>query len=366
MTDNGVVRRGAAPFVELAVDAGLRVTAWSPRAEQTFGVAAAAAVGRSLAELVPLADGAAWTSLLADDDAAHVWRLASDGRAFEWLHACLYDADDRVCGAHCYGREVTARVAEAGQVALERRLLRAMAQSLNVGVWAIDGEGGFLLYEGRASQAPPGSLVGANIFALPGTEHGHSALREALAGQAKHNFMEMVGSHWESWLVPVRAEEAGGARLLGIALDISDSAQREKELRAQLELIERQQQAIRSMSTPIIEVWERVLCLPILGLVDSVRTAEIMDGLLQAVTRVRARFAILDMTGVDVVDTSTAGHLLGLVRAIELLGAQGIITGIHPNIAQTMVTLGLDLSRLTVHSNLREALKDCLTRMRPK
>jgi rsbT co-antagonist protein RsbR len=120
------------------------------------------------------------------------------------------------------------------------------------------------------------------------------------------------------------------------------------------------------MSTPIIEVWDGVLTLPILGLVDSVRTAEIMDGLLQAVTRVRARFAILDMTGVDVIDTSTAGHLLGLIRAIRLLGAEGIITGIHPNIAQTMVSLDVDLSNIKVHANLREALKYCIARARPR
>ena len=117
------------------------------------------------------------------------------------------------------------------------------------------------------------------------------------------------------------------------------------------------------MATPIIEVWDRVLCLPILGLVDSVRTADIMENLLQTIVNTRARYAILDMTGVEVVDTSTAGHLLGLVRAIELLGAQGIITGIHPNIAQTIVTLGTDLSRITVHANLREALRFCLARL---
>jgi anti-anti-sigma regulatory factor len=160
--------------------------------------------------------------------------------------------------------------------------------------------------------------------------------------------------------VPLAPERAGDAAVIGISLDITEGTQRERELRAQLEVIERQQQALRAMSTPIIEVWDRVLCLPILGLVDSVRTADIMESLLQAVVRVRARFAILDMTGVEVVDTSTAGHLLGLVRAIELLGARGIITGIHPNIAQTIVTLDVDLSRIAVFANLREALKHCL------
>jgi rsbT co-antagonist protein RsbR len=91
-----------------------------------------------------------------------------------------------------------------------------------------------------------------------------------------------------------------------------------------------------------------------------------MDGLLQAVVRARARFAVLDMTGVEVLDTSTAAHLIGMIRAIQLLGAEGIITGIHPNIARTMVMLGIDLSRITIHANLREALRYCIERMQAR
>jgi rsbT co-antagonist protein RsbR len=362
MAERGVVRRGPTPFVEFAVDAGLRVTDWGPRAERAFGAPRAAALGRSIAELIPIADGEAWRSLLVEDDAAHTWPLAraGDERVFEWVHTCLYDVDDRVCGALGHGREVTARAREERLAALDRKILRAMYDTVNVALWAIDEAGTFLVQDGRASMIPPGTLVGANVFALPGGGEGDADVRRALAGEAKHNVMMMAGRDWESWLVPLAPERAGDAAVIGISLDITEGAQRERELRAQLEVIDRQQQALRAMSTPIIEVWDRVLCLPILGLVDSVRTADIMESLLQAVVRVRARFAILDMTGVEVVDTSTAGHLLGLVRAIELLGARGIVTGIRPNIAETIVTLGLDLSRIAVFANLREALKHCL------
>ncbi|HEY0138024.1 MAG TPA: STAS domain-containing protein, partial [Nannocystis sp.] len=78
------------------------------------------------------------------------------------------------------------------------------------------------------------------------------------------------------------------------------------------------------------------------------------------VTRTRARFAILDLTGVDVLDTATANHLLGMIRALRLLGAEGVLTGIHPHVAQTVVTLGVDLSTLVVRANLRDALKYAL------
>src|SRR5690606_28855181 len=140
---------------------------------------------------------------------------------------------------------------------------------------------------------------------------------------------------------------------------------REQDLLAKIDLIERQQQVIRDLSTPIIEVWEGVLALPIIGLVDSMRTSEIMDNLLQSVARLRARFAILDMTGVEVIDTATANHLIRMIRAIGLLGAEGILSGIHPGVAQTIVTLGIDLSTISVHASLRQALEHCIGPGRP-
>jgi rsbT co-antagonist protein RsbR len=120
---------------------------------------------------------------------------------------------------------------------------------------------------------------------------------------------------------------------------------------------------IRELSTPIIEVWDRVLTVPIVGMIDSGRASELMDNLLQAVAKTRSRFAILDLTGVEDVDTGTAGHLLALVRAVRLLGAESVITGIHPNIAQTIVTLGLETTALTVRASLREALGHCIAQM---
>nr|WP_263429406.1 STAS domain-containing protein [Nannocystis pusilla] len=131
-------------------------------------------------------------------------------------------------------------------------------------------------------------------------------------------------------------------------------------MRQKLELIERQQEVIRELATPIIEVWDGVLTMPIVGLIDTARTAEIMESLLQAVTQTRARFAILDLTGVEVVDTGTASHLIRMIQAIRLLGTEGILTGIHPTIAQTIVALGVDLSHVAVYAKLRDALKHCI------
>jgi rsbT co-antagonist protein RsbR len=151
--------------------------------------------------------------------------------------------------------------------------------------------------------------------------------------------------------------------VVGVTLDISDTKRVEEELRAKLDLIERQQRVIRALSTPIIQVWDSVLTLPMVGVIDSARAAEIMQSLLNEVVRTRARYAILDMTGVDAIDTATASHLLSLIRAIQLLGAEGIVTGLQPSIAHTIVGLGLDLSDILTLATLREGLKLCMRKM---
>ena len=120
---------------------------------------------------------------------------------------------------------------------------------------------------------------------------------------------------------------------------------------------------IRALGTPIIEVWDHVLTLPLLGVVDSARAAEVMDGLLKLVSQKGCRFAILDLTGVEVVDTGTAAHLLRLIQALRLLGAEGIITGIQPGVAQTMILLGMNMEGIVTLRSLRDGLRFCMARM---
>lgn len=148
--------------------------------------------------------------------------------------------------------------------------------------------------------------------------------------------------------------------LEGFIIDISESVRVERELVDKIRIIEAQRDAIRSLSTPIIEVWEGVLTLPIVGVVDSARATEITYALLNAVVQKRCRHAILDITGVESLDSSTADHLLKMVQAVELLGARGILVGIRPDVAQTLVTLGVDLSRIVTLSDLRQALLVCM------
>lgn len=143
------------------------------------------------------------------------------------------------------------------------------------------------------------------------------------------------------------------------AMDLRDRTIEESQ-RLQGELVrqqEQQQQALSAMATPIIQVWDDVVTLPIVGVIDSERASEMKEALLQTVARTGARIAIVDMTGVDTVDTATADHIVRLMQGVQLLGAQGIITGIQPQVAQIMVSLGVDIGGVMTLRSLREGLR---------
>jgi rsbT co-antagonist protein RsbR len=142
--------------------------------------------------------------------------------------------------------------------------------------------------------------------------------------------------------------------------EVLDRAEAEKNLREKLLLIERQEQAIRVMSTPIIQVWTGVLTLPVIGVLDARRASEMMERLLAAIVNTSARYAILDFTGVEEIDVETADHLVKIIRSVELLGAGAIVTGIRPAVAQTMISLAIDLSGITTLGNLQEGLLLCM------
>jgi rsbT co-antagonist protein RsbR len=260
-----------------------------------------------------------------------------------------------------------AREPEAATQAQEARLLHALCDSLDIILWCVDRQGIFTYSNGRGLLKigdSAGRRVGRNFFEPPVADTASERMRNALAGQPVHAVAEAHGVSWESWYVPMHDERGDVDSVAVLTLDLSEVRKAEKELQARIDLIQRQQQVIRALSTPIIEIWDRVLTLPMTGVVDSMRAAEVMDNLLRQVSRKGARFAILDLTGVDAVDTSTASHLLKLIQALRLLGAEGIITGIQPDVAQTMVALGMNLEEIVTLASLRDGLRLCVKRIR--
>jgi len=132
--------------------------------------------------------------------------------------------------------------------------------------------------------------------------------------------------------------------------------------KAREEIINRQQREMLELSTPVVKLWDGILALPMIGTLDSARTQVVMESLLQRVVETGSQIVILDITGVPTVDTLVAQHLLKTVTALRLMGADCIISGVRPQIAQTIVHLGVDLQGVTTKANLADALKLALKR----
>ena len=123
-------------------------------------------------------------------------------------------------------------------------------------------------------------------------------------------------------------------------------------------VIRQQQEAIRELSTPVLQVRERLLILPIIGIVDSQRARQLTEQLLRGIRANRAKVVVMDITGVPAVDSTVANHLVQTVEASRLLGATVIVTGLSPEIAQTLVTIGVDLAKMNTVGDLQGGIEE--------
>ena len=150
-------------------------------------------------------------------------------------------------------------------------------------------------------------------------------------------------------------ETAVGTELLDmLGLFTTEVYQKSRE-----DIIQRQQRDMMELSTPVVKLWDGIVALPLIGTLDSERTQIVMENLLQRIVETGAEIAILDITGVPTVDTLVAQHLIKTVTAARLMGAECIISGIRPQIAQTIVHLGVDLGDVITKSNLADAFALC-------
>lgn len=130
---------------------------------------------------------------------------------------------------------------------------------------------------------------------------------------------------------------------------------------AREDVIRRQTESLREISTPVITLWDSILLMPLVGIVDSVRAQQISERLLEAIGQSEAEVTLIDVTGVPVMDTSVARHLLKTVAAAEMLGTRVVLTGISPSTAQTMVKLGIDMSAVATRGSLKSGMSLALT-----
>jgi rsbT co-antagonist protein RsbR len=166
---------------------------------------------------------------------------------------------------------------------------------------------------------------------------------------------EVVQCYASSFLI--RASDNSPAVIASIINDMTDQLRVEQErMGLQEQVIQAQQVALRELSTPLMPLADGIVAMPLIGTIDSRRAQQVIEELLQGVSDNRAATAIIDITGVPVVDTQVAGALLRAAQAVELLGARVILTGIRPEVAQTLVGIGVNLGSIVTRSTLQDGI----------
>jgi anti-anti-sigma factor len=171
------------------------------------------------------------------------------------------------------------------------------------------------------------------------------------------------GEHWigQANLITLKGDAGEITHFIATFRDITQQIADEEERRALAQqVIDAQRDALRELSTPLLPISDDVVIMPLIGTIDSRRAQQVMEALLEGVARHQSRLVILDITGVQVVDTQVAQAFIQAAQAVKLLGATVMLTGIQPQIAQTLVGLGIDLSGIQTQGSLQAGIATAL------
>lgn len=247
------------------------------------------------------------------------------------------------------------------------RLFEALVENAPDAIGVADFNGN-IIYANASYKALTGygdALIGMNGFTYI-YEEDHRLAQAALARLAEGAAASIEARlcRKDGSIVPVAAtmyvqmSPRGEAQVIGFTRDISAQKRAEEERFAlQQQVIEAQRAAIRELSTPLIPISETAVIMPLVGAIDSARAQQIVDALLEGVAEYRAEMAIVDITGVQVVDTQVANALVRAAQAVRLLGAQVMLTGIKPQVAQTLVQLGVSLEGIRTTGSLQTGVR---------
>jgi rsbT co-antagonist protein RsbR len=161
--------------------------------------------------------------------------------------------------------------------------------------------------------------------------------------------------------IPVSTREGQNTHVISFTIDITKEKLRQIEAEEQRQIIEQQSQALAEVSTPLLSIGDDIMVMPLIGAIDSRRIQYMISNLLNGVSERRARYVILDITGVPVVDTQVANVLIQSAQAVKLLGAQIILSGIRPEVAQILVGLGIEFREVITRATLQAAIATCQT-----
>lgn len=185
-------------------------------------------------------------------------------------------------------------------------------------------------------------------------EAANCGIKQAMDSGKKYTGRYEIPCHRETinveiTAVPLKDKNGNIVGGLEYIADITNKVKMENDLRVRT-------QTILELATPVIKIWDGVLLLPLVGIIDTSRAQQIIENLLNSIVENEAELAILDLTGVPVVDTAVARHIIKTVNAAKMLGAKTILTGFSPEVSQTLVTLGIDLSNITTCGSLKTGI----------
>lgn len=333
-------------------------------------------VGKHYLELIAPVELERLAPYLPEGNTAGSWEGRTlhqrhDGSTFPVYVAsvALLANDGSPCGSAAITRDLTAEV-EAESLL---RRFQLLVENAPDGFTYTDLEGR-LIYLNPAFRAMLGyaeTPVGAPLLQFFAT-HEHARIAQEMPGlmtqgswQDSISYQRADGSIFDGQLTAFVIRDATGTPqgIAGIMRDLSDAQRAEAERAAlQEQLIQAQQSALRELSTPLIPIADGVVAMPLIGSIDSSRAQVVVETLLGGVAELRAHTTIIDITGVPVVDTQVANALLRAAQAVQLLGAQVILTGIRPEVAQTLVGLGINLSGISTRGTLQSGIAEALRR----
>jgi len=297
-----------------------------------------------------------------------------DGTPFwnEFSIAPIHDAQGNLTHFVGIQADVTARKqAELALQESEQRFASIIGSAMD-SIISIDEKHQILLFNAAAETMfgyKAAEVLGKDLtFLLPGRYHQHHSQHITTFGQTKTTKRSMgtldlvYGLRADDTEFPIEASisqvEVSGQKIMTVILrDVTERQRAEEERhRLQEEIIRIQSSILQELSTPLIPLSDDIVVLPLIGSVDTLRANQVMETLLHGVERQRARIAILDITGVPVVDTQVANALMHAAQAVQLLGAQVILTGIRPEIAQTLVGLGINFGKIVTRGTLQSGI----------
>ncbi|MEM8530883.1 MAG: STAS domain-containing protein [Chloroflexota bacterium] len=258
-------------------------------------------------------------------------------------------------------QDVTEQKRAERELKITQQRLQSIINNIPMILFGINTEGIFTLSEGRGLidlGLQPGQVVGLPVATVyQDVPEITGDVEKAMKGEEFTTSHQVGDTYFETWYTPMHDQNGQLLGTIGVSIDVTARVRAEQEQhQLQEQIINTQASALAELTTPIIPISDTIVVMPLIGMIDSLRAQQIMDALLEGVTQQGAEIAILDITGMSVVDTQIANALIQVAQAVQLLGARVVLTGIRPEIAQTIVGLGINLHGIATHSTLQEGI----------